>query len=315
MAEEKKSGGSGSAFGDVFFFLGILLLFFLLWVAGGGPNRPISFAGPFLRPISSVGTTAQPYGDPSQGFGSFGTGISIGGWGATVGVTTSGAARTSSQQGAVTFLPDTYGAKNRDAEDEYLTITASSLASGEISMAGWTLMSKETGQGAPLPQGTEVAEAGRVNQLRPITLKPGDTAIVATGRSPVGISFRENTCTGYFEERQDFSPALALGCPTPYQEYLRFRGAEDDECAAFVRSIPYCSAPTSVPDDIHGSCEEFVDDYLNYNGCVSAHRNDSNFEGRTWRIFLGERDELWRASRETILLLDAEGNVVDSLSY
>ncbi len=139
--------------------------------------------------------------------------------------------------------------------------------------------------------------------------------IVSTGRSPVGVSFRENMCTGYFEERQDFRPPLLESCPTPYQEYTRFYDDEDDECEQYVRSIPYCSTDTDVPSNVSGSCEDFVEEYISYDGCIEAHEGDENFHGRTWRVFLGKSDELWANSKETILLLDASGKVIDAFSY
>lgn len=289
MAEEEKKSSSGS---DLPFFFGMLLLFFLVWVASGGPNRPISFQGPYLGAITAPGTSATAYGDPSQ-YGS--VNVTIG-----------------SGQKAVSLSRDATGPKGKTASTEYVILSAT--GSGSVSLAGWSLRSRETGQGAVLPAAAEVPSSGNVNTLAAVSLAPGQQAIVSSGRSPVGVSFRENLCTGYFEERQDFKPALPQSCPTPYQELTRFAQGYSEQCAAYIRSFAYCGTDSDERSP-GGSCEAFAEEYLNYNGCVDAHAQDSNFAGTTWRIFLGSGDELWRNNRDVIDLIDANGTVVDSLSY
>lgn len=293
---------------DGVFFLGIFILLFVVWVASGGPSRPISFAGPYLNPIQTTGTTAQAYGDPSK-FSSINSDVTIGAGGVTA---TGGGAKP----GVVRLSRDLTGARNTDPDEEYLMITVSSSAGGPVSTAGWKLVAKDGGS-ASFPQGAEVPRSGRVNSLTAITLRPGDQAIVTTGRSPVGISFRENMCTGYFEEHQDFHPSLAMNCPTPSQEYGDYYGDNDenDFCLTYIRSIPYCSTETSASGDASSACRNFVEDHLNYNGCFDAHQKDSGFLSSTWRIFLGKNDELWRQRQETITLLDADNKVIDSITY
>lgn len=295
---------------DGFFFLGIFILLFVVWVATGGPMRPISFAGPYLNPIHTTGTTAQPYGDPSQ-YSSINSTVTVG----LNGVNAS--PNTSASAGAITLSRDTSGAMSTDPDQEYVVINVSAGASGNVSTAGWKLVSRTSGDGASFPQGAEVPVSGRVNALSAILLHPGDQAIVATGRSPVGISFRENECTGYLEEHQDFHPALSMNCPTPSQEFSSYYAKSDDNgsCAAFVRSIPYCGTETPSSANISSSCQDFVDERLNYNACVNTHHADPGFESTVWRIFLGQNDELWGRSHETIALLDAQGKVIDSLTY
>jgi hypothetical protein len=313
MADKPEVGGGRSVTSDLFMFLGIFLLFFLIWVAGGGPNRPLSFSGPYLRPITSPGSGAEAYGNPN--YPGFTTGITIGGWGATISSggsgTTTFSGGSSSLSRLVSLIPDSYGPKETDEDREYLTITASA----EVSTEGWKLVSQKTGKGAPIPEGAQVPRSGSVNILSPITLKAGESMIVVTGRSPVGVSFKENRCTGYFEERQDFRPPLTQSCPTSYEEYDRFYEDDDDECLSYLATIPYCSTDTDASSAISSSCEDFAEEYLNYAGCVDAHEDDSDFSGRTWRVFLGKSDDLWRKDGETILLLDAGGKLVGSLSY
>lgn len=314
MADAKEGGGGIG--GDFIYFLGIFLLFFFVWVFTGGPSRPLSFQGPFLNPITGPGQTIDAYGNPIS---TISTGVHVGGWGVQVSDGTqntgTGGVESSAFASSVSLIADTSGATKSDADEEYLLISMSPLSQSSISTAGWRLVSKKTGKGALFPQGTEDPQGGRVNVLSSITLKPGDSATVVSGRSPVGISFRENNCTGYFEERQNFHPSLSQNCPTPYQEYSRLYEGNDDECVDYIRSIPYCSTETNIPSTISNSCEAFVETYLHYNGCVASHKNESGFYSSAWRIFLGSTKELWRSDRETILLLDAEGKIIDSLSY
>ncbi len=294
MADAPKPSGGGGT--DLMFFFGMMLLFFLVWVAGGGPSRPLSFSGPYLGAITAPGTTAQSYGDPSQ-FSSINGQISIG-----------------SALPAISFVKDASGAKSDDEESERVTIMVSGAASNSISTAGWKLRSKESGKTVNFPAGTELPQSGRVNSSGAITLRPGDQAIIVSGRSPVGASFRENMCTGYLEERQNFKPPLNQSCPTPYQELERFADDYSEQCASYVRSISYCTSHTNAKS-VGGSCEDFVDEYLNYNGCVNAHRSDANFSLGTWRVFLGASSDLWDNQHDTIELLDAQGKIIDSLSY
>ena len=287
-------------------YVGIFGLFFILWLAGGGPDKPLSFAGPYLAPITGPGQTAQPYGDPSQ-YGSVNSTIGVG----PGGVSVSGSGN-STYTGSVMLSRDLTGTSATDPKSEYVVVSVSS--SGKpVSTAGWKLVSG-SGSGS-FPQGAEVARSGRVNQLAPITLEPGDRAIVVTGRSPIGISFRENQCTGYLEENQDFRPALSMSCPSAWEEYGRYADDDEESCRRFTQTVPYCSSETDLPDNTSSSCRAFAEDYLDYNGCVDAHVKDSGFKNDTWRVFLGNKDELWPRSNGTMTLVDADGKVIDSIKY
>lgn len=304
-------GGGGSGVGsDFVFFIGILAVIFAVWVGSGGPDRPISFAGPFLRPIGTTATSAQAYGDPNAYQPIQGTSwIPF----SDSSVSTGDA---SEYRGVVTLSRDTSGAKNTKANSEYVTIQLSLGATSPLSTAGWKLVSETRGVTVSLPQGAELARSGNVNQLSSITLRPGDQAIVVSGRSPVGVSFRENMCTGYLEEHQDFSPPLYLSCPSITADYEEYGdGESNDSCVSYLRGIGQCQTKASYSGTAPSSCKDFIDDYVNYNGCIGAHKNDSGFYNSTWRVYLNSRDELWKNERETILLQDASGKTIDAISY
>ena len=61
--------------------------------------------------------------------------------------------------------------------------------------------------------------------------------------------------------------------------------------------------------------QEHIAYKINYNSCVDVHKNDATFSRLEWRVFLGRDQELWKVKRETLLLIDDKGKLVDSLSY
>lgn len=282
------SGGSGGS--DMLFFFLILLVIFAVWVGSGGPDRPISFSGPYLNPATGPGQSAKPYDGLFQGSSS------------------------SPFRSSVTLSKSSTGPKEDDPSKEYVSIRMSPLTTESISLAGWSVVSKETGKGVRIPEGTALPKAGRVNVSSSITLSAGEEVILATGSSPVGVSFRENLCTGYFEQHQDFAPSLSLSCPSAYSEYTR-TDIDEDSCEFFSRTVPQCTTVRRVSDDVSSSCEAFTEEVLTYEGCVQRHQNDEGFYSSTWRLFAGEKKELWRDTRETLLLLDQEGRTVDAFSY
>lgn len=305
--------------GDGIFFLGVLAFFFILWFATGGPSKPISFAGPYITPITDVDTVQQGYGDtPAADFGS-GVWSDIIGGSFSGGTNIGGASNPSPYRGQVR-VSGTGGTSSEDPDREYVVLRVSGKDS--IDITGWRLVSGASGRGARIPEGAALPRSGRVNDTGRIMLNPGDEAIVVTGEAPTGVSFRENKCTGYFMSRQEFYPSLSNQCPSPYQEFEKYyEGNElrDDKCYTLMRSSPSCRTPSD--SGVSNACSTLIDDYLTYNGCVEHHRNDADFAGDTWRIYLeyensrGRSDDLWKSSRDAVKLLDSEGRTVDLYTY
>ena len=183
------------------FFIGFLVLLFIIWTVTGGPTRPISFAGPFLKPLTPQGKT-EGYGSLSVPRGTSGSASSI------QRALTNAERELSNLQikyeeaqrfgepspyrGLVTISKSTSGPRATDAQKEYVTLKASSRITTPISISGWALLSSVTGKIAQIPQGTEVPRSGIINASESVKLKAGDTATVLSGRSPIGASFREN---------------------------------------------------------------------------------------------------------------------------
>ncbi len=313
---------------DALFFLGVIGFFFILWFSTGGPTRPISFAGPYITPITDVGVVSTGYGSTEAGYqGAFG-GDSI--WSSIMGIENRVATlqreasdiraygESSPYEGLVTVSIGDVGAT--DPDREYIRLYAS--GSESVSITGWRLVSGASGRGVRIPEGVEIPSRGRVNTTDTIVLKPGDSAIVITGEGPNGVSFRENMCTGYLGESQTYYPPLTNQCPAPYDEFDKFfTGNElrDEKCYDLMRASPSCKTPSDR--GMSNACIRLIDEYLTYNSCVEKHRYDSRFAGKVWRIYLeyegkrNDEDDLWKPSRDAIKLLDAEGKTVDLYTY
>jgi hypothetical protein len=320
---------------DATFFIGVLLFFLLVWFVSGGPTRPLSFAGPYITPITDVNQTQVGYGS-TEGWLSGFPSLPLGGLFDGNGGTDTGAQLRSAEaelrrlEDAARDL-DAFGdpspykgmvditivSAGNTAQDEYVAIQVSSSAPRPLTITGWRLKSMASGKSATIEEGTEMPRTG-VNGTGPITLAPGDRAIIATGDSPIGVSFRENRCVGYFATRQTFNPPLSNSCPSPLDEFERYyegNKLRDDRCYAYVQSLPQCTTVANPPADLSYACETLVEEYLSYRGCADAHRNESGFKENRYRIYLEHGTKLWKASREAIRLLDENGKTVDLYTY
>lgn len=311
--------------GDALFFLGILFFFFILWYASGGPTKPISFAGPYITPITDVGTVQQGYNDT----GALDSGQSI--WADIMNLEDGIASlqknaydlrsfgEASPYRGQVT-VSSAAGASATDPDQEYVVIRASGTV--PVTISGWRVVSGATKNSARIPYGTELPRSNRVNDTLPIVLQPGDEAYITTGESPLGVSFKENMCTGYLGKNQGFFPTLQTSCPSALDEFERYytgNKLRDDACYQLVQQAAPCSVPRETSRS-SAACVALIDDHLTYTGCVATHQRDSRFPGTTWRIYLeyeddGDPEEFWKSTRDAVKLVDEQGLTVDLYTY
>jgi len=207
-------------------------------------------------------------------------------------------------------------ASSRKLRSEYVAIRANTRNTEKIDITGWRLISPISNNWAVLGKGTLVPIVGGVNKKQPILLSPGETAIVATPFSTIGVSFHTNICTGYFEQHQNFSPRIKRECPEPGSENLEQFGINqnDDACINYIDRLPRCEIVHSS-STLSDECGGYIRTYLNYNGCVALHEDDPDFLGNEWRIFMRSSELLWRKDREVIKLLDSDRKVVDVITY
>lgn len=225
-------------------------------------------------------------------------------------------------QGMVTIVREDFPVQNEDPAEEYLTLEASSTNTQPINITGWALQSMVSDAFFQIPGGVNVYQMGEVNTAGDIVLAPGERVTISSGVSPVGVSFRENMCTGYLGTVQDFEPRLRARCPLPASVLpptlanIREFG---DECVEFAAQFDECTyLTTSTPGflTLAPACREHLQPRLTYTGCVLDNQNDPAFLGEGgWRIFLGSTTEVWRNKYEVIRLLDENVRTVDVFTY
>jgi len=282
--------------------LGFVILFFIvlgvLWYAQGGYKKiPQS-------PLLNVEQTTTGSFEISEG------GSVSGGGTSGTGVKTKDGIEITSEYGDKVFLY-IREARKTVAKEEYIEIKASGSNKNPINISSWTLVGKEN-LTIPIPRGVEIFESGKENTEKDIILYPGDKAIVSTGKSPLGKSFKINKCTGYFSSTQTFYPSISKNCPNPKDE--SWLNEVSHNCSDYVKTLSRCNIPTSLPP-FGGNCILYINKFLNYNGCVEAHKNDNNFFKNEWRVFLNRSNHLWHPDHDTIILRDGAGKVVDSINY
>jgi len=219
--------------------------------------------------------------------------------------------------------------------EEYVTIRNG--GAGAVNITGWTLTNGKgtrpiqtiqndylypVADSATIGQGTEFLDPSGAFRVGPIVLKPGDDAIVTTGRPftqfPFSIttSFRENICVGYLQN-YPFTPSLNLSCPLPSND--PYIATVTDQCYDYMQSLSRCEDPYKYDkagyDAQTAQCRAFMDARLSYPSCVARNSATAGFSSNRWRIFLGKSRELWADRRELITLYDSQGLIVDQISY
>ncbi len=315
--------GETSAIGTLVLFVVFIVGLGIFWVYTGGPQRTASRSGPLLSQplipgIGNVPAVAPSTGTSGGGTGTGGTGVTTTpsvwdlfyGYGSGVG-----------SEEASPYAPDVYlengSANNTSPANEYLVIRTSSNLKNPVTLTGWTL-ENTSGVKVKIGQAAYLPFLGEVNAEQAITAKASSYIYVTTGRSPNGISFRTNLCTGYFEQFQDYTPSLRMECPYPADEMLKFpeQVAGNEQCINFIRSMGRCQLyVNALPGNIGSSCNAFISTQLTYNGCTNNHKNEASFYKDEWRVYLNRDQELWKSQYERIRLLDENGKLIDAITY
>ena len=208
-------------------------------------------------------------------------------------------------------------AKKDKVAEEYVEISYSGYGFGSekpnLLFNGWSLENKR-GEKFVFGSIAELPYAGRVNRESAFVVKPGSRIIVTTGVSPIAASFRTNTCTGYFNQFNEFFPMLRQDCPRPKDEPGK-EGLED-LCLDYIDQLPRCKIPlTNPPFRIEANCTHWITENVGYAGCVDNHKTDEDFYKNEYRLYLGRPEEIWSNSRDAITLRNAAGTVIQTLEY
>ena len=303
----------GSAGTDLSIFIVFIILLGIVWVSTGGPDRPISRSGPFLEsPLSEDSSYELPSVDTDTNSEDFITRISRG-------ITNLKAGEEKSPYAEYVSL-SVSTAKKESANEEYLTIKTARSLSGTLTISDWRLESS-SGTTVPLGFAAPLARLGHVNTLAPVAVGANATVYVVSGRSPVGTSFRLNSCTGYFEQYQDFEPRLPFECPLPIEELQDVTKTipnynPSPNCYSALANMRQCEIFTgALPGGVDSTCYNIISNDISYNGCVGRHQADVDFYKNEWRLYLGRDTELWVNKGERIRLVDEAGRVIDAVSY
>lgn len=214
------------------------------------------------------------------------------------------------------------GARSNDPSKQYVTLSTRLGKTETVNITGWYLKSEVTGYYAMIGKASLLPFPFTKSE-NDIVLQQGDRAVLVKGFSPIGISFRTNICTGFFEENRTFTPSLPLRCPLPEDEVLpKFSNDLDrnDECIKIIERIPRCVTKGNefvrdLADTVPESCKTYIRTQINYNSCVARHFSDTSFPGNEYRVYLNKFGTLWRTDKEKISLYDQNGLVVDTISY
>ena len=210
-------------------------------------------------------------------------------------------------------------AKETKPDEEYLEIKADKKNKSPMKITGWKLKGK-TGLDVLIGKGASYIYASIASQPQEdIYLKPGEKAVIVTGKSPLGTSFKLNKCAGYFEQFREFTPELDTECPLLREEEPPSNLINNDQCLDYIDRVPSCQTVVSIPykysSKLSSSCQDYVLQNANYKTCLEKHKDDADFYLPEWRIYLDRSEELWKKKRETITLYDDKNNIIDSKSY
>ncbi len=210
-------------------------------------------------------------------------------------------------------------------DDEYLYLIANIHNKEPIKLSGMILHSLISNQMAMIPKGTETFVLGQINIEKDIYLKPGEVAILHSGKSPAGVSFKTNICSGYLnylwkDKSLQFStawcPRPELIIPNTVENIKKYGDAcmdavkELSRCEYFLDTNPYYKK-VSEP------CRKTLSKEMTYNACVRRYKNSEKFHypGAVWHIFLNREGKLWKKRYEVIRLMDQDGKTVGAVSF
>ncbi|PCI30837.1 hypothetical protein COB52_00700 [Candidatus Kaiserbacteria bacterium] len=219
--------------------------------------------------------------------------------------------------GLVEIVHKTSSISNTNLSKEYIEIRAGKRNAQPVNISNWSLQSMISGNWIGLPLGALNYRVGEVNELADIYLRPGESAIIATRQSPVGVSFKVNSCSGFLEDSQEFAPALNTSCVDPSEilpptiENIRTYG---DACVKFAENFKTCSYITSNSPGYSGlsrACIDYIQPRFTYNYCSGIQEESS----KEWRVFLNQNNTLWKENYEVIRLMDEKHRTVDVINY
>lgn len=194
------------------------------------------------------------------------------------------------------------------------TIRFSGDKDTSVDVTGWKVKGNRGGE-TYIPQASEEFNLLGWSPYGNIMLKKDDYVVVYSAKSSIDKNFRLNKCMGYLNNAYAFNPRISSSCPAfDKKQTITFSGA----CQTFLSRMGGCKEPTaseknmfSGPNDT--ACRAFLDT-LNYGGCYRAHRSDTDFFSKEWRVWLNA-EMLFDPEHDRLILYDKNGKVVNEYIY
>ncbi len=210
------------------------------------------------------------------------------------------------------------------ANDEVLLISANLKNEKPIKISGLVLQSLISGNSVILPKGVKLFVLGRINQEEDIYLKPGELAIINSGKSPFGLSIKENMCSAYLNNfKKTVPPFNDMFCPSPQKIILNTVAnvkKYGDTCMDAVHSLKRCeyfSPENKYYSKVSDECKNKLGLELTYNFCVNKYKDANSFfpPNSDWYVYLDSNKRLWKERYEVIKLMDNDGKTISVLRY
>ena len=217
--------------------------------------------------------------------------------------------------GSVVFLDRASGVKASKPDREYFVLFVSDVLSDPITITNWKVFDRATKRIHRIPSAAKVFGSGDASA--PVVVSTGDRIFVSSGDSPANTSFQVNKCSGYRSQSVDFVPSIKTTCTDPVREFASYGKVpfSDDVCYSTVSSLSPCTTVKVVPQGVTTACRDFLQQVLSEKGCVSRHRNDTDFFTGEWRLFLKSDRELWKNRDNVLYLLDENDLLVATMVY
>lgn len=208
-------------------------------------------------------------------------------------------------------------ARSRNENQEYIDIIYSRNAPKDapdtIVLSDWTI-GNARGESFLLGSATNLPHLSSIQNQDKLLLAKGGVIHVITGKSPMGINFRANTCASYFSQNYQFTPSISsYSCPPPSKE--PGQDGFSDTCYLFMKQQSSCKIPKTLPLNLDNQCREYITRTISYNGCIENHRYDTDFYTNDWWVYLNRPTPLWSEIRDTITLKNNRGIVIATVSY
>lgn len=181
-----------------------------------------------------------------------------------------------------------------------------------INLTGWTLTSNTVKYSIPTAANIYNPSSSQADS---VNLKNGDSLIVLGQPSPINANYHFNKCLGYLNSSPSPTPSPNFynNCPRPDQSEITNLNIS---CQDFISRLANCQIPKTLDYEdynIDSACLNFMNNRLNYNGCVQRYRYDSDFFSREWYVYSGNNFLL--PDHDKLILRDNAGLLVDVYSY